>query len=45
VSLVWPEQPGDEGRPSLDAVQLVAHRSGELAGGAGGEVAQVVLHH
>jgi hypothetical protein len=29
----------------LYAVQLVAHGGGELGGGAGGEVAQAVLHH
>jgi hypothetical protein len=39
------EEPGDEGGPSLDAVELVAHRGGELGGGPGGEVAQAVLHH
>ena len=39
------EEPIDESGLSLDAVQLVAHRGGELGGGAGGEVAQVVLHH
>ena len=39
------EEPGDEGRPSLDAVELVPHCGGELVGGAGGEVAQVTLHY
>jgi len=39
------EESGDEGRASLDAVQLVPHRGGELVGGAGGEVSQAVLHH
>ena len=39
------EESGDEGRASLDAVQLVPHRGGEMVGCAGGEVAQAVLHH
>ena len=39
------EESGDEGRSSLDAVQLVAHGGGELGCGTGGEVAQAVLHH
>ena len=39
------EESGDEAGLPLDAVQLVPHRGGELAGGAGGEVAQAVLHH
>ena len=39
------EESGDEAVLSLDAVQLVAHRGGELAGGAGGEVAEAVLHY
>jgi len=39
------EESGDEAGPSLEAVQLVAHRGGELVCGAGGEVAQAVLHH
>jgi transposase len=39
------EEPGDEAVLSLDAVQRVAHRGGELAGGAGGEVAEAVLHY
>jgi hypothetical protein len=37
------EESGDEGGPSLDAVQLVPHRGGELVCGAGGEVAQAVF--
>jgi len=39
------EESIDEAGPSLDAVQLVPHRGGELACGAGREVAQAVLHH
>lgn len=39
------EEFGNESGPSLDAVQLVPHRGGELVCGAGGEVAQAVLHH
>jgi hypothetical protein len=34
-----------KGGSSLDAVELVAHRGGELVGGSGGEVPQAVLHH
>jgi hypothetical protein len=29
------EESGDEGEPSLDAVQLVSHRCSQLVGGAG----------
>lgn len=39
------EESGDEGGSSLDAVQLAPHRGGELDRGAGGEVAQAVLHY
>ena len=45
VSPVWLEESVDQGEASLDAVQLVAHRGGELIGGADGDVAQAVLHH
>jgi hypothetical protein len=39
------EESVDENGPSLDAVQLVPHRGGELVCGAGREVSQAVLHH
>ena len=39
------EEAVDEAVLLLDAIQLVAHRGGELVGGAGGEVPQAVLHH
>jgi hypothetical protein len=39
------EESGDEGGLSLDVIQLVPQRGGELAGGTGGQVAQAVVYH
>src|ERR1022692_2417294 len=38
------EEPVDERRPVLDAFEPVLHDGGQLVNGAGGEVAQAVLH-